>query len=199
MTKRIAARSRRAMSGIAVAAITGVIASLPGVNVAGRNCTVASGQRRARKSRGRDWRCWTLEVAPRVGLEPTTNGLTVRRSTAELPGNGAAYRRPRILKKGAGAVKLRLRVYSTGSRSRNPTPFKGIGSIYRPGWLRGPRARQRVGVFTAAGFTPTPDRSVPVPWRAVPGWSRRRCGCVRARRSRSLRRPRRPPRTAGSS
>jgi hypothetical protein len=27
-------------------------------------------------------------MAPRVGIEPTTNGLTVRRSTAELPGNG---------------------------------------------------------------------------------------------------------------
>src|SRR5262245_7412622 len=26
-------------------------------------------------------------MAPRVGIEPTTNGLTVRRSTAELPGN----------------------------------------------------------------------------------------------------------------
>ena len=25
-------------------------------------------------------------MAPRVGIEPTTNGLTVRRSTAELPG-----------------------------------------------------------------------------------------------------------------
>ena len=28
-------------------------------------------------------------MAPRVGIEPTTNGLTVRRSTAELPGNKA--------------------------------------------------------------------------------------------------------------
>jgi hypothetical protein len=34
----------------------------------------------------------TLEgwMAPRVGIEPTTNGLTVRRSTAELPGNTQA-------------------------------------------------------------------------------------------------------------
>ena len=27
------------------------------------------------------------QMAPRVGIEPTTNGLTVRRSTAELPRN----------------------------------------------------------------------------------------------------------------
>ena len=31
---------------------------------------------------------FAIWMAPRVGLEPTTNGLTVRRSTAELPGNG---------------------------------------------------------------------------------------------------------------
>lgn len=30
-------------------------------------------------------------LAPRVGIEPTTNGLTVRRSTAELPGNTMGY------------------------------------------------------------------------------------------------------------
>ena len=29
---------------------------------------------------------YLIELAPRVGIEPTTNGLTVRRSTAELPG-----------------------------------------------------------------------------------------------------------------
>src|SRR5580658_1137241 len=37
-------------------------------------------------------------MAPRVGIEPTTNGLTVRRSTAELPGNRRAFRRRRILR-----------------------------------------------------------------------------------------------------
>ena len=30
---------------------------------------------------------WLISLAPRVGIEPTTNGLTVRRSTAELPRN----------------------------------------------------------------------------------------------------------------
>src|SRR3569833_2418688 len=30
-------------------------------------------------------------MAPRVGIEPTTNGLTVRRSTAELPGKLGWY------------------------------------------------------------------------------------------------------------
>lgn len=29
-----------------------------------------------------------LRMAPRVGFEPTTNGLTVHCSTAELPRNG---------------------------------------------------------------------------------------------------------------
>ena len=41
-------------------------------------------------------------LAPRVGIEPTTNGLTVRRSTAELPGNGwgrtPAQKRARFFK-----------------------------------------------------------------------------------------------------
>ncbi len=31
-------------------------------------------------------------MAPRVGLEPTTNRLTADRSTTELPGNGADAR-----------------------------------------------------------------------------------------------------------
>ena len=30
-------------------------------------------------------------MAPRVGLEPTTNRLTADRSTTELPGNGQTY------------------------------------------------------------------------------------------------------------
>src|SRR5712692_6158388 len=37
-------------------------------------------------------------MAPRVGIEPTTNGLTVRCSTAELPGNRRDLRRARILR-----------------------------------------------------------------------------------------------------
>ncbi len=39
-----------------------------------------------------------VQMAPRVGIEPTTNGLTVRRSTAELPGNGRGRERRRILR-----------------------------------------------------------------------------------------------------
>ena len=38
-------------------------------------------------------------MAPRAGLEPATNGLTVRRSTTELPGNtGGSNRRRAILR-----------------------------------------------------------------------------------------------------
>src|SRR5581483_2701947 len=46
-------------------------------------------------------------MAPRVGIEPTTNGLTVRRSTAELPGKlgWSPNRRARILGHRAGRVK----------------------------------------------------------------------------------------------
>ena len=36
-------------------------------------------------------------LAPGVGIEPTTNGLTVRRSTAELPGNITGAREGRGL------------------------------------------------------------------------------------------------------
>src|SRR5215471_15828828 len=45
-------------------------------------------------------RKWLVFVAPRVGIEPTTNGLTVRCSTAELPGNWRDVRRARILRQG---------------------------------------------------------------------------------------------------
>jgi hypothetical protein len=47
------------------------------------------------------------EVAPRVGIEPTTNGLTVRRSTAELPRNRwqDAIARGAILQEAAPHVK----------------------------------------------------------------------------------------------
>src|SRR5215469_18904839 len=48
---------------------------------------------------------FTGDLAPRVGIEPTTNGLTVRCSTAELPGNWQDARRARILAKGVIGVK----------------------------------------------------------------------------------------------
>src|SRR5262249_28159105 len=51
-------------------------------------------------------------MAPRVGIEPTTNGLTVRRSTAELPGKRGGY-----LSKGANSL-----VPARGS-SRNTRVF----------------------------------------------------------------------------
>ena len=41
-------------------------------------------------------------LAPRDGFEPPTNGLTVRRSTTELPGNSEEAR---IVGKGAVQVK----------------------------------------------------------------------------------------------
>jgi hypothetical protein len=41
-------------------------------------------------------------MAPRDGFEPPTNGLTVRRSTTELPGNSEEAR---IVGKGALQVK----------------------------------------------------------------------------------------------
>jgi hypothetical protein len=41
-------------------------------------------------------------MAPRDGFEPPTNGLTVRRSTTELPGNSEEAR---IVGKGAVQVK----------------------------------------------------------------------------------------------
>src|SRR6185369_17275664 len=46
-----------------------------------------------------------IRMAPGVGIEPTTNGLTVRRSTAELPGNTGGNRRPRIVREAPGSVK----------------------------------------------------------------------------------------------
>jgi hypothetical protein len=54
----------------------------------------------------------TLEgrLAPRVGIEPTTNGLTVRRSTAELPGNGRDRERARIVRESGRTVK-RIKVF----------------------------------------------------------------------------------------
>ncbi len=52
-------------------------------------------------------------MAPRDGFEPPTNGLTVRRSTTELPGNthgvrrtrGSSYRRRAIVRNECGSVK----------------------------------------------------------------------------------------------
>ena len=42
-------------------------------------------------------------LAPGVGIEPTTNGLTVRRSTAELPGNVLGAWRRRIVRERGSA------------------------------------------------------------------------------------------------
>jgi hypothetical protein len=45
------------------------------------------------------------ELAPRAGLEPATNGLTVRRSTTELPGN-RSLNGGGILEDGSPQVKV---------------------------------------------------------------------------------------------
>src|SRR5579872_488195 len=45
-------------------------------------------------------------MAPWVGIEPTTNGLTVRRSTAELPGNTRKLEGTRIVRITGGIVKI---------------------------------------------------------------------------------------------
>ena len=44
-------------------------------------------------------------MAPRDGFEPPTNGLTVRRSTTELPGNTLGNRRRAIVRNGGASVK----------------------------------------------------------------------------------------------
>ena len=49
------------------------------------------------------------EVAPRAGLEPATNGLTVRRSTTELPGNRWEIEGARFCGKHPQGVKARCR------------------------------------------------------------------------------------------
>jgi hypothetical protein len=48
-------------------------------------------------------------MAPRDGFEPPTNGLTVRRSTTELPGNAEEAR---IVWKASLEVKKPSRVHS---------------------------------------------------------------------------------------
>src|SRR5256885_16236419 len=46
-----------------------------------------------------------MKMAPRVGIEPTTHGLTVRCSTAELPGNTSLAEGRGFSGNGAGIVK----------------------------------------------------------------------------------------------
>ena len=58
-------------------------------------------------------------LAPGVGIEPTTNGLTVRRSTAELPGNITGAREGRGLSRNEGAaVKETPCVHNTQNSPR---------------------------------------------------------------------------------
>ena len=47
----------------------------------------------------------TMPMAPRGGFEPPTNGLTVRRSTTELPGNAEDLEGARLCGRGPGSVK----------------------------------------------------------------------------------------------
>ena len=74
-----------------------------------------------------------MRLAPRAGLEPATNGLTVRRSTTELPGNvGRWNRRRAILRNGARGVKeaseIRLNAQVEGSDCLDYTlPASGYG------------------------------------------------------------------------
>src|SRR5271154_3995990 len=56
-----------------------------------------------------------FEMAPRDGFEPPTNGLTVRRSTTELPGNSEEAR---IVGKGAVQVKDVKPAFIDGRRRR---------------------------------------------------------------------------------
>ena len=77
-------------------------------------------------------------MAPRDGFEPPTNGLTVRRSTTELPGNSEEAR---IVGKGAVQVKdvtRALLVAYDGVRHirRLELGKLGLGQVQRKGGQR---------------------------------------------------------------
>ena len=64
-------------------------------------------------------------MAPRAGLEPATNGLTVRRSTTELPGNTEGRNRRRaILRKAPGRCQGGTTHDGGLDRSRNLRLFR---------------------------------------------------------------------------
>src|SRR5215469_10505725 len=54
-------------------------------------------------------------MAPRVGIEPTTNGLTVRCSTAELPGNRWTLEGRGFSDKRVGGVKAARHIGRSGA------------------------------------------------------------------------------------
>src|SRR6185437_1674642 len=67
-------------------------------------------------------------MAPRVGIEPTTNGLTVRRSTAELPGNGRCEAKGADC--GGGSERRQGRgVKEEASRNQRLTGAEGAGGV----------------------------------------------------------------------
>src|SRR5205823_994054 len=70
-------------------------------------------------------------MAPRVGIEPTTNGLTVRCCTAELPGNGRVLRRARILGTGLKIVKEVAVVRTASGRPDVHKPRRSVAAAGR--------------------------------------------------------------------
>ena len=66
-----------------------------------------------------------LAMAARVGIEPTTYGLTVRRSATELPGIIQAFREPqlRIIGSGISTSHIYVRISEHEFATSCPSPF----------------------------------------------------------------------------
>src|SRR5271168_5041045 len=104
-------------------------------------------------------------MAPRDGFEPPTNGLTVRRSTTELPGNSEEAR---IVGKGAVQVKdvkpAVLVSYDGMRHIRRLELLKlGLGQVQREG---GKRIVEMLGLGGEGGHpaAPRPQLKTGGPW-----------------------------------
>ena len=131
-----------------------------------------------------------IELAPWVGIEPTTNGLTVRRSTAELPGNTVRILEGREFSRtGPGVSRRGCRTAPQNVESSAGSHLSGAAT--RALGLEGPPLRPSARpAVRPRGRGP----SAPSPSPASACCRRTKCGRVRVHRSRSRGPRRRRPR-----
>ncbi len=129
-----------------------------------------------------------VQMAPRVGIEPTTNGLTVRRSTAELPGNGRGRERRRILRFRPRIVK-NPRGPMAHDRAAGPESKHALRAASALDAQRSPMRRPSVAPRCARSRARV--RCDRPPSRGFPCCRRTKYGCARGRQIRSRGRRRR--------